>query len=70
MNGAIIIPCPEEIGARASIRMSVLSVRAIALNYLEWHVPSKIYVSEIHSFLLLKHVKCLIFRTKQGKAEL
>ena len=32
----------------------------IALNYLKLHVQSKIYVSEIQRFLLLKHLKCLV----------
>ena len=35
--------------------------RAITLNYLVLHVRSKICVSKIQSFLLLKHVKCLIW---------
>ena len=50
-------PCPEAIGARASVKVSA---RAIALYYLELHVWSKICVFEIQSFLLLKYVKYLI----------
>ena len=37
-----------------------LTSRAIALYSLELHVQSKICLSEIQSFLLLKRVKCLI----------
>ena len=37
-----------------------LSVRVIALSYLELHMQSKICVSEIQRFLMLKHVKYLI----------
>ena len=37
-----------------------LSTRVIALYYLELHVQSKICVSEIQSFLLLKLIKCVM----------
>ena len=37
-----------------------LSALAIPLNYLELHERSKICIFSIQSFLLLKHVKCLI----------
>ena len=37
-----------------------LTSRASALYSLELHVRSKICLSEIQSFLLLKRVKCLI----------
>ena len=36
------------------------SARAIALDYLELYVQSKIFVCEMLSFLLLKKFKCLI----------
>ena len=39
---------------------AALFEQAIALNYLELHMRSKICASETESFLLLKHVKCLI----------
>ena len=39
---------------------ALFSARVIALNYLELHVRSKIRLSEIQSFLLRRHVKCLI----------
>ena len=37
-----------------------LSARGTDLIYLQMHVRSKIYVSQLESFLLLKHVKSLI----------
>ena len=37
------------------------SARVIAFTYLKLHMLSKICLSEIDSFLLLKHVNCLIF---------
>ena len=41
-------PCPEEIGARVRQFARVLSyARAIALNCLELHVRSMVYVSKI-----------------------
>ena len=42
--------CPDEIGARAP-----LSAREIPLCYFELNVRSKICVSEILSYLVLKH---------------
>ena len=62
-------PCLEEIGASAAIRTCPLSARVIPLNYLELHLRSKIFVSEIQIFLLLKRVKCLN-RIEEDKAEL
>ena len=38
-----------------------LSTRAIALDYLELHVRSKICLSEIRSFLLLMREKFLMY---------
>ena len=38
--------------------LASLSARASSPDYLELHVRSKISVSEIQSFLLLKQVKC------------
>ena len=46
-----------------------LSAREIALYYLEWHVRSKIGVSEIQSFLLLQYVY-ISFRIEQDNAKL
>ena len=59
---------PEEIVARASIRSAPLSTQAVASNFLELLVRSKICASEIQSFLLLRHFNCLVYdRTGEGK---
>ena len=57
---ACFSPCPEETSEKASVCTCPLSARAIFLTYLELHVRSKIYVPIIQSFVLLKHVNCLI----------
>ena len=50
----------KKLAQKSQFTRAPLSAQATAFNYLELHVRSKTCVCEIKSFLLLKHVKCLI----------
>ena len=56
----VTVRAPKKLVQERKFARASLSARAIALNYLDLHLRSHICVSEIQSFLLPKHFKCLI----------
>ena len=62
----------KKLAQECSFTHVPLSAKVIALNYLKLHMQSKISVSKIYSFLLLKYVNFtnFSFRIKQDEAEL
>ena len=55
----MVVHARKKVAQERYFARAPLSTPAIALDYLECHEQSKIFVSEIQSFLLLKQVKCL-----------
>ena len=58
--GELSVHAREKLVHERQFARAASSARAIALDYLELHMQSNIFIYEMRSFLSLKNFKCLI----------